>query len=251
MWCGVFYLFTPRSICDRPRLSTLALSVSAHAVSVLLAALVYWVDPPVPFPRFARLVALAGATADEGRRVSSRPAASRFVQASVAEPAPEPVQPVLEPQSATSLPPEDSAGAPESSGQDGHDGQPESEPEIPLEIPDVVERALPPPLSASLDSAPHLVIGGRVEAAIPLVHDPPVYPERALRERIEGTVIIEARILPEGYLDKLRVIDGHPLLVIAAIQCVKRWRYIPVKLNGQAIPANTVITINFKLAGPR
>ena len=43
----------------------------------------------------------------------------------------------------------------------------------------------------------------------------------------------------------MNVVSGHPLLRQAAVDAVKRWRYKPYYLNGEAIEAETQIKINF------
>ena len=55
----------------------------------------------------------------------------------------------------------------------------------------------------------------------------PVYPPLAKQARIQGVVLLEAKISKEGTIDNLRVISGHPLLTQAAIDAVKQWQYKP------------------------
>ena len=43
--------------------------------------------------------------------------------------------------------------------------------------------------------------------------------------------------------------SGHPMLVQAAIDAVKQWRYRPYILNGRPIEVETEITVNFRLGG--
>jgi periplasmic protein TonB len=42
------------------------------------------------------------------------------------------------------------------------------------------------------------------------------------------------------------VISGHPLLVTAAIDCVKKWRYAPTYLNGQPVAVILTAKVTFK-----
>jgi protein TonB len=66
--------------------------------------------------------------------------------------------------------------------------------------------------------------------------------------RIEGDVEFEAIISTAGTIEELTVLKGHPLLVKAAFEAVRQWRYQPTLLNGQPIEVVTEITVNFKLA---
>jgi periplasmic protein TonB len=76
----------------------------------------------------------------------------------------------------------------------------------------------------------------------------PVYPPLARNARIQGPVVLAAIISKEGTMENLRLISGHPMLVPAAIEAVRQWRYRPYILNGEAIEVETQITVNFVLA---
>jgi periplasmic protein TonB len=75
----------------------------------------------------------------------------------------------------------------------------------------------------------------------------PQYPPLARSARIQGTVVLFAEISTAGTIDNLRVISGHPLLVPAAIDAVRQWRYRPFVLNDEPIEVETQITVNFLL----
>ena len=48
-------------------------------------------------------------------------------------------------------------------------------------------------------------------------------------------------------MNELQVISGHPLLVKAALDSVKQWRYQPTLLNDQPVEVDTTITVTFVL----
>jgi periplasmic protein TonB len=75
----------------------------------------------------------------------------------------------------------------------------------------------------------------------------PPYPPLAKSARIQGPVVLFAVISRSGTIDNLRVLSGHPMLVQAAIDAVKQWRYRPYILNQEPIEVETQITINFVL----
>jgi protein TonB len=77
----------------------------------------------------------------------------------------------------------------------------------------------------------------------------PAYPPLARSARIQGSVILFAVIGRAGTIDNLRVLSGHPLLVPAAIEAVRQWRYHPYVLNNETIEVDTQITVNFVLSG--
>ena len=45
------------------------------------------------------------------------------------------------------------------------------------------------------------------------------------------------------------VVSGHPLLVQAALDAVKQWRYKPTLLNGDPVEVDTTITVTFTMGG--
>jgi protein TonB len=77
----------------------------------------------------------------------------------------------------------------------------------------------------------------------------PVYPAIAKAARIQGTVVLQAEISKQGTIENLHVLSGHPMLVQNAIDAVKQWRYKPYLLNGEPVPVETTITVNFTLSG--
>jgi protein TonB len=53
----------------------------------------------------------------------------------------------------------------------------------------------------------------------------PDYPELAKRMNVYGTVKVEAVIAPNGTVKTIRPLGGHPLLIKAATEALKKWRY--------------------------
>lgn len=76
----------------------------------------------------------------------------------------------------------------------------------------------------------------------------PSYPAEAKKKGIQGTVRLKAIITPAGTVRELFVVDGHPLLVPAAIDAVKRWKYKPYYLKGKPVEVETNVIVNFTLA---
>jgi TonB family protein len=53
----------------------------------------------------------------------------------------------------------------------------------------------------------------------------PSYPELARKMSVSGTVKVEVTVAPNGSVKNVKVIGGHPLLIDAAVDAVKRWKY--------------------------
>jgi len=77
----------------------------------------------------------------------------------------------------------------------------------------------------------------------------PEYPTIAKLGRIQGTVQLSAWIGRDGSVERLTVLSGNPLLVTAAIDAVKQWRYKPFLLNGEPIEVESTIEVNFSFNG--
>lgn len=77
----------------------------------------------------------------------------------------------------------------------------------------------------------------------------PAYPTLARQARIQGTVELRAIISRTGMIENLTVLSGHAMLVTAAVEAVKQWRYRPYLLNGEPIEVETEVRVNFTLSG--
>ncbi len=75
----------------------------------------------------------------------------------------------------------------------------------------------------------------------------PVYPVEAKQKGIEGEVVFEVTINEQGEVSDVQVLSGNAMLVSAAYEAVRQWRYTPVLLNGDPIRAKSTVTIRFTL----
>jgi protein TonB len=89
--------------------------------------------------------------------------------------------------------------------------------------------------------------GGAVTAASLINRVQPVYPPLARQTRVSGTVRLHAIISKDGSVQQLEVLQGHPLLVQAALDAVRQWRYRPTLLNGEPVEVDTTIDVIFSL----
>jgi protein TonB len=98
----------------------------------------------------------------------------------------------------------------------------------------------PPPVQA-------VRVGGVIKEP-KKVHDlKPAYPDIAKQARVQGIVILECTISPQGKVTDVKVLRGIPLLDQAATDAVKQWVYTPTLLNGVPVPVIMTVTVNFKL----
>ena len=89
--------------------------------------------------------------------------------------------------------------------------------------------------------------GGAVTQASLINRVQPNYPPLARQTRISGTVRLHAIISKDGTVQQLEVLSGHPLLVQAALDAVRQWRYRPTTLNGEPVEVDTTIDVIFSL----
>jgi protein TonB len=158
-------------------------------------------------------------------------------------------------------------------------GQLRTPTKIPKKIEKVVEDTAPAPASAVLGGVPGGVPGGTtggvlggvlsaasgpppkiaapqkvrvsegVLAGQALSQPKPLYPQIAKAARVQGQVVLQATISKQGTIENLKVVSGHPMLIQAALDAVKQWRYKPYMLNGEPVEVETTITVNFTMTG--
>lgn len=110
--------------------------------------------------------------------------------------------------------------------------------------------APPAPLSpAPLQPASEPVIEPPRYHAAYLSNPPPAYPLAARRRGVEGTVLVRAEISVGGECQRaeLKKTSGHEMLDHAALEAVKKWRFVPAKRGSQAVVAWVEVPITFKL----
>jgi len=94
-------------------------------------------------------------------------------------------------------------------------------------------------------------VGGAVREPRKIHHVNPAYPDIARQARVQGVVILEARISSEGRVTAVRVLRGVPLLDASAVEAVRQWVYSPTLINGVPVPVIMTITVNYRLSsGP-
>jgi protein TonB len=90
-------------------------------------------------------------------------------------------------------------------------------------------------------------VGGNIQAPRKVKDVPPAYPPIAQSARVQGVVILEATIGPDGHVQDVRVLRSIPLLDAAAVDAVREWQYTPTLLNGVPVPVIMTVTVNFTL----
>jgi TonB family protein len=77
----------------------------------------------------------------------------------------------------------------------------------------------------------------------------PIYPEEAKKQKIQGTVVLDAVLDTEGKVLDVRIIDDpHPSLSSAAAEAVRQWTFTPARrADGSPVSVRMSLTIVFNL----
>lgn len=75
----------------------------------------------------------------------------------------------------------------------------------------------------------------------------PIYPPAAERARVQGVIIVDAKVSPEGCVRSAAVIRTIPELDVAALAAVTGWKYPPVVVDGAPRRVDMRLIVNFTL----
>ncbi|MET0026606.1 MAG: TonB family protein [Candidatus Thiodiazotropha sp.] len=84
---------------------------------------------------------------------------------------------------------------------------------------------------------------------VPRMRFPPRYPQRALMHRIEGKVILEFTINPDGSVSDARVVEAEPpgYFEQSALRAITRWEFHPKVVAGNPVSRTARQTITYTL----
>ncbi len=77
---------------------------------------------------------------------------------------------------------------------------------------------------------------------------PPEYPESARQAGVQGTVVLDTVVNPDGAVAQIKVLSGPEPLTQAAMDAVRWWRYKPYLVNGRPVAVETTGAVDFELA---
>jgi TonB family protein len=77
---------------------------------------------------------------------------------------------------------------------------------------------------------------------------PPTYPESAIKEHVQGVVLLDSTITRAGCVSAARVVSGvDPRLDMASLRTVLQWRFTPSQVQGAAVPVRMSVVVAFTL----
>jgi len=92
---------------------------------------------------------------------------------------------------------------------------------------------------------------GKLSGPVPVRKVDPKYPQLAIKQHIDGEVILYAIIRKDGHVDSIQVVRSvDPELVRNAIEALSRWEFRPATREGQPVELEAVIHIPFRFNPP-
>jgi protein TonB len=106
----------------------------------------------------------------------------------------------------------------------------------------------PPPLPRPAAHRGPYRVGGNIQAPQLIRQFQPIYPPLAKEIHVQGDVIIDSVIDAQGNVTQMKVVSGHPLLIAAAMDALRQWRYAPTRLNGVPVAIEMQVTVKFRMS---
>lgn len=75
----------------------------------------------------------------------------------------------------------------------------------------------------------------------------PPYPKAAARQEVEGSVVVEFTVLPDGKTANPRIVSGPSIFHEAVLAAVLSWRFEPASQGGKKIQFKMTKTVIFRL----
>lgn len=112
--------------------------------------------------------------------------------------------------------------------------------------------AAPSPTAAPVANEPapivkRLRISSGVADSLAVYNPAPEYPQMARIAHISGDVVLGITISRTGEVTNIVVHEGHPILITSAINAVKKWKYRPYVLNGEAVEVDSTVKIQYHM----
>jgi protein TonB len=95
-------------------------------------------------------------------------------------------------------------------------------------------------------SDPPAEAGAEMEPPRPIYRQPPGYSDRARRDKLQGSVLVQVNIDSDGCAGNPTLVRGMGNeLDTAAVEAAKRWVFQPATVQGRPVPADSIVSINF------
>jgi len=76
----------------------------------------------------------------------------------------------------------------------------------------------------------------------------PAYPAENIQRRVEGKVILEIVVGPEGRVTNMRLLHvNQDTFILSAMRALLNWEYKPAYLDGRPVAVEMVVIVEFSL----
>jgi len=129
---------------------------------------------------------------------------------------------------------------------------PPTPPEVTPQTIPVVRRAVAsrmlPPTATTIPIQQQTGLSEKEPASF-VANPPPQYPSQAVRDRLQGTVLLRLFVDSTGRVEDVEVVEssGHAMLDDAAMEAVKKWTGQPARRYGRPVASEEVLPIRFRL----
>jgi TonB family protein len=106
-----------------------------------------------------------------------------------------------------------------------------------------VSKVHEPPTALAVTDITAIPVDPIMQSAKLVRRVPPQWPDEAKDLKITGIVKLSAEIAENGSIRSVEALSGHPLLVDAAVDAVRKWVYRPTELNGQRLRVQTTVYV--------
>ena len=105
----------------------------------------------------------------------------------------------------------------------------------------------PAPAAVAAESATPSAAAETPPQRIAAQSPPPEYPASALRAGESGSVLLDVMVDAQGRVTRVEIArrSGSRALDRAALRAVEKWRFTPATVNGQAVPGQVQVPIDF------
>jgi protein TonB len=95
------------------------------------------------------------------------------------------------------------------------------------------------------------LVAGHLEPPEPIRKVDPKYPPWLMEAGVEGDVLLDAVIEPDGRVRQIRILRGlHPELDRLAAEAFARWQFRPARMDGEPVELEVLAQIPFRAAHP-
>ncbi len=103
------------------------------------------------------------------------------------------------------------------------------------------------PFKAAPSACSQSTVGGCIEQPMKIHDVKPQYPPQFAGSGRDATVLLEARIGVDGFINDLRVVTpGEAEFAAAAVEGIRQWEFSQTRLDGVPVEVRMDVTVNFR-----